>query len=599
METDDLDQSRAAAIAYRVAVPSAVVAGLFSALVCALLLWDYSRRSPDDPLESPSYQELKAQLSQSPDDEGLKQRIRRLDWRLRQEYFGHRAFSAFGAWLLLGGAVCCLIAAKAAATLRRRLPDPGPATTPQDFETRWTRVARWSVAALTAVLVAVALGLGTAAQTPLPRSEAELAGLAKPAAAVGPAYPTAEQLRRSWPRFRGPQGAGISAYDNVPTAWHEATGKGIVWKTEVPLPGKNSPVVWGDRVVLSGATEELRQVYCFETGSGKLLWRRDARGTPQSTHTPPKVSQDTGYAAPTVTTDGRRVFAMFANGDVVAFDFSGNPAWSRSLGIPDNTYGHAASLTMFQDLLLIQFDQGSRKDDKSKLLALEGATGKTAWETPRKVPNSWGSPIVIRHQGRDQVVTCADPWVIAYRPQDGQELWRVKCLTGDCGVSPVFADGAVHAGNEYCTWFAIRADGKGDVTETHVLWTAEDGLPDVCSPLVTDDYLFLLASFGSLTCYDVTDGEMLWYEDFDASFVSSPSMAGRRVYLFGQVQKEEEDEEGLPLLACKTWVLQPGREACKTVGECYLDEDCVTSPAFQDGRIYIRGEKHLYCLGEK
>jgi outer membrane protein assembly factor BamB len=335
---------------------------------------------------------------------------------------------------------------------------------------------------------------------------------------------------------------------------------------------------------LTGATDRQREVYAFDAKDGKLLWSQPIPGTPQSTAEPPKVMEDTGYAAPTVTTDGRRVYAMFANGDVAALDFGGKIVWTRSLGLPENIYGHAASPVMYKNLVLIQFDQASVKDGKSKLLALEGTTGKTVWEMPREVPNSWATPIVFRHADRDQIVAAAWPWVISYSPADGKELWRARLLSGDHGVSPVFADGLVQIGNEYCKWFALRADGQGDVTKTHVAWKGEDGLPDLVSPLVTGEFLLLSTSTGTVTCYDAKKGGMLWEEDFETDFSSSPSLVGNRVYLFCK------DGKG--------WIIEPTREACKRIAETDLGEPCVTSPALQDGRLYIRGQEHLFCIGK-
>ena len=148
----------------------------------------------------------------------------------------------------------------------------------------------------------------------------------------------------------------------------------------------------------------------------------------------------------------------------------------------------------------------------------------------------------------------------------------------------MFADGLVQVGNEYCKWFAIRADGQGDVTETHVAWKGEDGLPDTVSPLATGEFVLLSTSTGTVTCYDAEKGEMLWEEDFETDFTSSPSLVGNRVYLFGK------DGQGLDRRA--------DREECKRIAETDLGEPCVTSPAFQDGRIYIRGEEHLFCIGK-
>lgn len=589
--------SDSADLGYALAVRTAVVAGIFSAVVCVLLLADYDRRRVEDPLQSEAFMLLKAELAQRPDDEGLKAATRALDLELREEYFRQRRFAERGAWLLLGGVVVLLASVKAASTLRRKLPAPQPQAARGDTETSTMRIARWSVGVLLIVLLGTVavlnLGFRTELASPpdpdVPEPSLPKADAPKPAPTPTPAsagdadYPTDEEISQNWHRFRGPGGLGISAYDNVPTAWDATSDEGIVWKTPVPLEGLNSPVVWNDRVFLTGGDESRLEVYCFNTGDGKLLWQKQVPGTASEEFDP----EYTGFAAPTVATDGRSVFAMFGSGDVAAFDFSGEPIWTRSLGEPDNSYGHGASPILYRNLLLIQFDQGGQaKDGKSKLLALDKLTGKTVYEVPRPVPNSWATPCLAVVEGQEQLITGADPWIIAYNPTDGSEIWRANCPSGDFGPSPVVVDGVVQTGNEYGIWWAIRADGKGDVTETHIPWTAEDGLPDMCSPLVTSDYLFLLATWGALTCYDSKTGDLLWEMDFDASFTSSPSWAAGRVYLFA--------DEG------NGWTIEPSREeeSVKVVAETNLGEECVTSPAFQEGRLYIRGKEHLFCIGQ-
>ena len=605
--------------AYRTAVRTMVVAAAFSAVVCALLLADYARRRAKDPSEDQQYQALKVALGKEPANDELQREIRQLDLRLREEYFRGRRFAATGAWLLLGGIVVLLIAAKAASTMRRKLPMPQPQVTPEDRETPTMGLARWSVGVLVVLLLGTVFSLEMSCRTELaslpepeepevkPEQPAPPAPEPKPEQPVKPApqpavkppdprgtpaeadYPSEEEIRRNWPRFRGPGGLGISAYDNVPTTWDGASNEGIAWKTAVPLPGNNSPVIWDDRLFLSGADADHREVYCFDAADGKLLWQKEVPSTLAEPLDPEKVDSGVGLAASTTATDGRHVFAMFTNGDVGAVDFAGELAWARSLGIPDSSYGHASSLSVYRDLLVIQFDQGdSGKRGKSRLLALDTATGETVYEVPRAVPNSWTTPIVIRHAEQDQLITCADPWAIAYNPADGSEIWRAECMSGDCGPSAVTVDGVVYVGNEYCVMTAIRADGKGNVTDTeHVLWTAEDGLPDMCSPLATSEYFFLLATWGMLTCFDRETGDLLWEKEFDVDgFTSSPGWDGGRVYLFS--------DEG------KGWVIEPAREeeGVKVIAENDLAEGCVTSPAFQDGRIYIRGKENLICIGE-
>lgn len=641
------------------------VAVVFLLAVAALLGWDYSRRVASDPLETPEFRQLKLRLAEDPRNEALKEEIRLLDLRLRQEYFRQRAFVAWGVWLLLAGMVVLLIAAKAATTLRRKLPLPQTAAEPVDFESARSRAARWAIGSLAALLACAALIVqlgfhsplesaqradgsevalrdasvegdspaslstaGNAAARPAAAPGTQLAATANPAstgssqaasagASTPPMHPTSaasegsadsgargaatkvasatpptspaalpspQEYAKNWPCFRGPGGSGVSAYTNVPSRWDGPSGENILWKSPVPLPGHGSPVVWNDRVFLTGATAEKRQVFCFSATDGKLLWAQDVPATSASKGKV-EVSEDTGYAASTPATDGQRVYAIFANGDLAAYDFQGQLVWARSLGIPKNQYGHASSLVTWRDRLVVQFDQGTARDNLSRLMALEGATGKTVWETPRPVPNSWASPIVVQTPAGEQIITCGDPWVIAYQPADGKEIWRANCLRQDVGPSPTCRDGVVYVANQFPQVSAIRTDGRGDVTATGILWTGEDGLPDICSPLATAEHLLLLASSGTLTCYDRKSGKKLWEHDFETNFKSSPSLVGSSVYVIS--------EEG------KGWVVQPGPEGVKVLAESNLGEPCVTSPAFQDGRIYLRGHTHLFCIGMK
>jgi outer membrane protein assembly factor BamB len=400
-------------------------------------------------------------------------------------------------------------------------------------------------------------------------------------------YPSDAEIAANWPRFRGPDGLGVAKHKNVPTTWDVPGGKGLVWKSPVPLSGNSSPVVWKNRVFVTGGTIDQRQVYCYGTADGKLLWQQTVASQASAAAKLKDLPDEggAGFASPTPATDGRRVYAIFATGDVAALDFEGKPVWTRSLGVPKSSYGFASSPTLYRGRLLIQLDQGSPKDKLSKLLALDAATGRTVWETPREVPNSWTSPIVVLVGGRPEIITSADPYVIAYDPQNGGEIWRVKCLRQDVGPSPTFCGGTVYAVSQFPQLSAIRADGKGDLTKTNVLWIGEDGLPDTCSPLACEEFVLLLSSDGVLTCYEAKQGEKLWEEEFkDSNFSSSPTFVGKQVYLFSN--------EG------KSWVVEPTREKCLRIAEGNLGEKCVASPAFQDGRVYIRGEKNLFCLGK-
>lgn len=284
------------------------------------------------------------------------------------------------------------------------------------------------------------------------------------------------------------------------------------------------------------------------------------------------------------------VYVSFATADIAALDFTGQVVWTRSLGLPtQNHYGHATSLRVWHHLLLVQIDQGEPKEGLSRLLALDTATGKTAWEVKRPVPTSWSSPILIEVKGQEQLVTCGDPWVIAYNPADGKELWRADCLQGEIGPSPVFADGVVFATVDRRGTAAIGADGQGDVTATRVLWTAEDGAPEVCSPLAAGPYLFLFPG-SRLICLEAKTGKSLWELEIEGKFDSSPAMAGKYVYLFSM---DESRSKG------KAIVVEAGEKEGKVVFTTEMAGNNVACPAFQDGRMYVRTEKVLFCIGNK
>jgi outer membrane protein assembly factor BamB len=502
---------------------AAVLSGVFSAIVCSLLILDFTKRWDEFPLDLPEYQRLRTELSQQPDQGALRDQIRQRDLELRQEYARQRRFTYRGGFLLAGGVAATLLFARLAARLRRRLPMPSSTWPSADPDTPTSRFGTLAVGGLAAVIALLSIVLAVTVRSPIPRSPNELARTTPPGAVApegGPAsttapppLPSAEEALCNWPRFRGPQGSGVYVGGDPPLRWDDTTGEGILWKGEVPLPGNNSPIVWGDRVFLTGATRDAHEIYCFHAKTGTIIWTTRLQGQPRATDL--KVSEDTGFAAPTAATDGRYVYAIFASGHVYAVDFEGQQVWTSHLGVPQSVYGYAASLTVHDGRLIVQFDQGMANDQKSKLLALATATGDTVWETPRLIPNSWSSPIVVEQAGEAEIITCGDPWVIAYAATDGSERWRAKCLRQDVGPSPVWNSGVLYVVSEFPHLSAIRGGGQGDVTDTNILWTAEFGLPDTCSPLATDQFLLLLASYGTLTCYDrlgCGEGLPLWRE---------------------------------------------------------------------------------------
>jgi outer membrane protein assembly factor BamB len=274
-----------------------------------------------------------------------------------------------------------------------------------------------------------------------------------------------------------------------------------------------------------------------------------------------------------VTTDGKHVFAIFANGDVICFDFEGNRIWARNLGLPDDHYGHASSLITWGGKLFVQYDTNKG----GKVLALNADDGSTTWETVRPTRISWASPVLADFGGKKQLILTADPIVVGYDTETGKELWKVDCMTGEIGSSVAIGSGLVFAGNENAKLVAI------DPATATVKWENSDYLPEVASLACADGMLFVATSYGVFVCYDAVTGEELWEEDFGTGFYSSPMIAGNKVYAL--------DLKGI------MHILELSLTK-KVVGEPSVEEDCVSTPAFADGKIFIRSKEHLFCFGK-
>lgn len=391
------------------------------------------------------------------------------------------------------------------------------------------------------------------------------------------------EYARNWPRFRGPGGLGHAPAGEYPSAWNAESGQNIAWRAHLPLPGNSSPIVWNDRVFVTAADADTRQVLAYDAKTGKLLWARSVVSDLSADDEAPEVSEDTGYAAPTMATDGQSVFASFANGDVAAFDMAGNELWVRALGPIKNMYGHASSLVVYDKTLIVQLDQGEAEDGLSALVALDVRDRKRVWETPRPVGNSWTTPIIIRVGATDQIITAANPWVIAYEAGTGKEIWRAQVLGGEVAASPIYAGGMVIVGNDGAEMVAIRPEGQGDVTDTHVVWRASGSLPDTASPVSDGTYVYVITSFGYMTAFRLQDGQVAWERQLKGTgaFYPSPVLVGDRLYVQGG--------DGV------MHILATGSEF-REIATAGVGERVFATPAFVNGNIFIRTEKSLFRI---
>ena len=551
------------AIARKIVIFAAVSAGILSVLLIA----NYLQTKSNDPLNSQVITQLIAQLQDNPEDTILKEQIRALDLLARKAYFTYQWQIRTGSYLLFAFVLLILLALKFSSSLQPRLPnlDTGPRSE-EAWENKLLSRKYILFGGLGVFVLALVLGI-------ISQSEVKNIGVAKRGNSLASDFASIKEMKENWPGFRGPEGNGVAVDADFPSEWDGPAGENILWKTPVPHHGYNSPIIWGKKIFLSGADREIQIVYCFDADSGDILWQTELNDIPGSPERRPAVGDDTGYAAPTMTTDGERVFALFATGDIACLDMEGKRIWVKNLGMPDNHYGHSSSLITYQDLLIVPFDQNTG----GRLLALRARSGDVVYDQLRDVEISWASPILVNTGDRDELILNSNPFVMSHDPQTGEELWRVQCMLGEVAPSPAYSDGMVFAVNDYARLVGIK------LLETpEVVWEYIDDLSEVASLLATKDFVFMAASFGTVSCFDSKTGERYWYHDFDEGFYSSPILVGDHVYsmdMFGVLYIFKADKE------------------FELISQNELGEHAMTIPAFMHNRIYIRGTEHLFCIG--
>jgi outer membrane protein assembly factor BamB len=579
----------------------AVISGILSLFLCVLIILTFIQLKRTDPLNTQALAMFQERLSQDPGNIVLQQEIRQLDLMVRKAFFTSQWQIRTGSYLLVATLLLMVLSLKTLELLTPKIPSVLP-NEPEDPWKRRKIKQRWIViAGITLVLFSLTLAFvthsmltgtvyvpdrissksGMDSSSPGKVTSSTLvisdsSDISKPGAAVksdsAGNEQTLRETRSNFPCFRGPGANGIAFQKDIPVSWDGATGKNIRWKTEIPLPGYNSPVTWNNRIFLSGARENKREMYCIDAISGKILWTTDLSKIPGSAVQLPKVTPETGLAAPTLTTDGHLVFAIFANGDLAAVDFTGKVIWSKSLGLPKNHYGHSSSLIMYHDLLIIQYDQTG----SGKVIALSGKSGNKVWETSRDVKVSWASPVLVNTGSRTELILAAEPAVTSYDPATGKMFWKLDCISGEVGPSVTYANGIVFSINEYSKLAAIRLGQPPTVA-----WEDNEYLSDVPSPVATKDFVIVVTSYGAVICYDAASGKKQWLKELERSVYSSPMIADGKIYIL--------DKQG-------TMHIFRADKTLAVVGESSLGEGSVCTPAFGEGRIYIRGNKHLFCI---
>jgi len=394
-----------------------------------------------------------------------------------------------------------------------------------------------------------------------------------------------------WPHWRGPLGNGVSL-DATPPVEFSPT-KNLLWKVEIPGRGSSSPVVQGDRVFVTAAvpvagssdTFEFR-VLCFDRATGKERWSRTAiTAKPhEGTH------QTNGFASASPCTDGERVYAHFGSRGLFCYTLDGAPVWNRDFGDMKvrNGFGEGSSPTVHGDLVLVPWDH----EGPSMLFAVDARTGKTVWETPRDEPTGWCTPLVtVDKAGRKQVVMNGQNAARGYDFATGKELWRCAGQTQRPCASAVADDGVTWVTSGFRGAFlgAFDLAGSGDLEGgKSVLWTRSKDTPDVASPLLSDGRLwFYKEKSGLLTCVDAVTGKPLWETarvEGVNNIYASPIAAGGHVYL--------TDRRGTIAVVADAPVL-------KVIATNDMGEGVDATPAAAGNQLFVRGERHLFCLGSR
>jgi hypothetical protein len=387
---------------------------------------------------------------------------------------------------------------------------------------------------------------------------------------------------QNWPCWRGSNGDGSSIETDIPTKWDSTTN--VLWKSPVPGAGYSSPIVWGERLFTATALQETEEkvLLCYDTSNGNLLWQKTVvQGIFENKH------NDNSFASGTPATDGTLVFVSFLDGQdvvVAAYDFNGQQVWLQRPGTFSSPHGYSCSPVIFEDKLIIN---GDSKGD-SFVAALSRTDGHLIWKIRHERPaHSFSTPIIRPLAGKMQMIFGGNREIASYNPADGTKYWFVSGPSEDFTSSPVYNEksGLVIYSSAWPKriLMGIKPDGSGEVTQTQVAWQSTIGACYVPSPLSIGEYLFSTMINGKLHCLEAATGNVLWTEDNGKQY-SSPVTANGLVYI--------------PNDAGVIKVIKPG-PTFDLISANSLGEKMLASPAISNGKIYLRGLKHLYCIGSR
>ncbi len=399
-------------------------------------------------------------------------------------------------------------------------------------------------------------------------------------------------LAENWPQWRGPALNGVSAEKNLPATW--STEENVTWKLAMPGFSGSTPIIWGDRIFLNVAEGDDLFLWAVERNKAAVLWKKRLGGGNL------KLRKQ-NMSSPSPVTDGKNVWVMTGTGILKAFDFAGNETWARDIqkeyGQFGLNWGYASSPLLFEDSLYVQVLHGMKTDEPSYVLRINKTTGKNVWKVDRATnaikesPDSYTTPALLKYGKTVEIVITGGDVVTGHDPATGKELWRSNGLNPDnhpfyrIVASPVVSGDMVYAPTRVKPLLAIRAGGRGDITETHRAWAFDKG-PDVPTPVTDGQYFYVVDDRGVMWCLDAKTGQAIYGPERikSGTYSSSPVLADGKIYI--------TNEDGL------TTVVKAGPKF-EVVAENNLNDYCLSSPAISEGQIFIRTTQHLYCIGKR
>lgn len=393
-----------------------------------------------------------------------------------------------------------------------------------------------------------------------------------------------------WPAFRGPQGDGHSAEKNLPVHWSNT--ENIVWKKPIPGEGWSSPVVVQSRVYLTAAVPNSSganagyslRLLSLDAESGKSIFNQEVFKE-EAGHSPP-IHKKNSHASPTPLVTGNRIYLHFGHQGSACMDLAGKLVWqNRELRYPP-VHGAGGTPVVVDNGLVVSCDGAS----DPFLAALDAASGHVLWKVPRQTEApkkfSFSTPTVITVGGRKQVVSPGSDVVNALDPRTGKEIWHARYDGYSVIPKPVFGHGLIYICTGYDTpsLMAIQIDGKGDVTDTHVKWTETSSVPHTPSLLLVGDDLFMVSDRGIASCLDATTGKSVWQKRLGGDYSASP------IYADGSIYFLSEDGTTTVVKAARTYEI---------IATNSIDGRTLASLAVSGSKIFLRSDKHLYCIGEK